>query len=146
METVAMALLYPPSRDRFLLQLRDDFPHILYPGYWGLFGGHLEPGELPEQGLRRELVEEIGFEPPQLELFRIDHAETDRERYFFHGLLTIELDQLQLNEGQDMAWGSIPELQAGERWSPRLQETRPIGPPHRSVLLALEESLSLQSR
>ena len=44
-----------------LMQLRDDLPHILYPGCWGLFGGHLEVGETSEIGFKREILEEIGF-------------------------------------------------------------------------------------
>ena len=37
---VALAVL---ERDEaWLLQLRDDLETILYPGHWGLFGGHLD--------------------------------------------------------------------------------------------------------
>ena len=28
--------------ERFLFQLRDDKPGVVMPGYWGLFGGHIE--------------------------------------------------------------------------------------------------------
>ena len=143
MEAVALALLYPPSRDQFLLQLRDDFPHILYPGHWGLFGGHLEAGEAPEAGLRRELQEEIGFVPPRLSPFRSTLQDSGRQHFFFHGLLTVPLTELELNEGQDLAWGTITDLEAGECWSPRLQQTRPIGTPHRSILLALHQDPAL---
>ena len=34
-----------------------------YPGVWDLFGGHIEPGEQPEQTLIRELQEELGITP-----------------------------------------------------------------------------------
>ena len=40
---VAIAILYQDNK--FLMQLRDNIPTIAYPGYWGLFGGHLEAGE-----------------------------------------------------------------------------------------------------
>lgn len=34
-----------------------------YPDVWDIFGGHLEPGEGPEQALVRELEEELGIVP-----------------------------------------------------------------------------------
>src|SRR3546814_18730092 len=43
------------------MQLRDDFAGIRFPGAWGLFGGHLDPGESPEEAIARELLEELEF-------------------------------------------------------------------------------------
>lgn len=34
-----------------------------YPGYLALFGGAIEPGETPEQAMRREIAEELDFTP-----------------------------------------------------------------------------------
>ena len=34
-----------------------------YPSVWDLFGGHIEPGEQPDQTLIRELWEELGIVP-----------------------------------------------------------------------------------
>jgi 8-oxo-dGTP pyrophosphatase MutT (NUDIX family) len=46
---------------RYLLQLRDQKPGLFYPGHWGLFGGACDPGEAPDDALRRELHEELGL-------------------------------------------------------------------------------------
>lgn len=57
---VAGAVLLHPD-GRVLLQLRDDKPGIVSPGEWSLFGGGLDVGETPAEGMRREIAEEIGF-------------------------------------------------------------------------------------
>jgi 8-oxo-dGTP diphosphatase len=36
-----------------------------YPNVWDVFGGHIEPGEQPDQTLVRELQEELGITPTQ---------------------------------------------------------------------------------
>lgn len=58
----AAAAIMVAEDGRYLMQLRDDFPHIWYPGHWGLFGGGVEAGEDEIKALRRELREEIGFD------------------------------------------------------------------------------------
>jgi 8-oxo-dGTP diphosphatase len=59
--TLQIAVAVLEREGRWLLQLRDDIEAIVHPGTWGLFGGHLDPGETPEQALRRELEEEISW-------------------------------------------------------------------------------------
>jgi 8-oxo-dGTP diphosphatase len=54
--TVA-AILLVDRAGRVLLQLRDSAAPVL-PDKWSLVGGHLEPGETPEAGARREVLEE----------------------------------------------------------------------------------------
>lgn len=44
-----------------LLQLRDNRPDIQDPGIWVFPGGHVEPGESPEAGARREFLEETRY-------------------------------------------------------------------------------------
>ncbi len=52
---------------RYLLQHRDPKPEIFFPDHWGLFGGATEQGESDPEGLRRELMEELGLDFPESE-------------------------------------------------------------------------------
>jgi 8-oxo-dGTP pyrophosphatase MutT (NUDIX family) len=129
---VAIAILH--QGDQFLLQLRDDIPGILYPGYWAFFGGHLEPGEAPEEAMQRELLEEIGYQPPVLEKFGI-YVDDKIVRHVFHGPLTVGIEALVLGEGWDFGFFTVEDIQRGDRYSEVAQQVRPLGPPHQKILL-----------
>jgi 8-oxo-dGTP diphosphatase len=140
---VAIAILL--QGDRVLMQLRDDIPGIIYPGHWGFFGGHLEANETPEQAVRREVLEEIGYQMPAAELFGIysdidgdrptTKQQTSVRRYVFQAPLTIPLTDLQLNEGWDMALLSQETTQKGQAYSEKAQQWRPIPPIHQQILM-----------
>ena len=123
---VALAML---ERDgRWLLQLRDDIDSIIYPGHWGLFGGHLDPGETASDAVHRELQEEISWSPnvPLEPWFSDDSG--NREAHVFRGTLNVHLNQLHLREGQEMKLVSLSELVHESIWSERQQELRPFAP------------------
>ncbi|MFQ4140178.1 NUDIX hydrolase [Nodosilinea sp. PGN35] len=133
---VAIAILY--QGDRFLLQLRDDIPTIAWPGHWAFFGGHLEPGEHPDTAVSRELEEEIGYIAPQLSRFeRLEDAAV--VRHVYHGPLVVPVEQLVLTEGLDLGLWSTDDIYRGQRFSARANEERPLGPPHRQILLSFLE-------
>ncbi len=129
---VAMAILY--REGKFLMQLRDDIPGILYPGLWGLFGGHLELDETPEAGLVREVKEEINYLVLQPKKFRC-YADNRAMRYIFHSPLTVEVEALQQMEGWDLGLVSPEEIIKGICYSNKAQESRLLGDIHRQILL-----------
>lgn len=129
---VAMAIIH--HQGRYLMQLRDDIPGILYPGVWGLFGGHLEPGEDPETGLKRELIEEINYTAPQLTKFRC-YGDSKIMRYMFSCPLVVPLKTLELREGWDLALLTPEAIQRGYGYSPKAKQKRPLGDIHRQMML-----------
>ncbi len=130
--SVALAILY--QEKNFLLQLRDNIPGILYPGQWGLFGGHLEPGETPEEGLKRELLEEINYFVIAPTKFRC-YADSQVIRYLYYAPLTVSLDQLLLQEGWDMALVTPDAIRGGSCYSAKADQVRPLGLIHKTILL-----------
>lgn len=116
----ASALIYN-SRGEYLLHLRDMREGIWAPGCWALLGGGYEPGDRnPEDTIRRELEEEAGIAPQQLEAF------LDGEVHGADGL-TVPVRtyaalwegdpaRLLLTEGVMLAWfppATVPRLRLG---------------------------------
>ena len=129
---VAIAILY--QQDKFLMQLRDNIPNIAAAGCWGLFGGHLEPGETPEIALKRELLEEISYELPPFYEFGC-YPDDKVIRHVFHAPLLVELNQLVLNEGWDMGLLTPADIRQGNCYSQNAGEVRPLGPMHQQIML-----------
>lgn len=136
---VAIAILH--QNNQFLMQLRDNIPTILYPGVWAFFGGHLDPGEHPNDAVVRELAEEIGYRPPTIAPFRA-YADGQIIRHVFHGPLTVPIHDLELNEGWDLGLLSVADIQRGDRYSERAGDIRPLGAIHRQILLDFLEQRS----
>ena len=86
-----------------LLQHRDDVPGISHPGLWSLFGGGIEPGESPLDGMLREISEEIGVRLSEFRpLVVLEGARTVFHVYLAR--LEPPLEELTLSEGQGMAF------------------------------------------
>lgn len=129
---VAIAILY--RQNQFLMQLRDNIPGILYPGHWGLFGGHIEPGELPDAAVIRELQEEINYTPSTISKFDC-YSDPRVIRHVYHAPLTVDLDRLVLQEGWDLGLLTPEQILQGECYSKKAQAIKPLGTPHQKILL-----------
>ena len=129
---VAIAILY--REDKFLFQLRDDIPNIVYPGHWGLFGGHLDPGETPDIAVARELLEEIGYSLPSISKFGC-YNDVKVIRHVYHAPLTVELERLVLSEGWDMDLLTPEQIRSGSRYSTKADRVLPLVPAAQRILL-----------
>lgn len=129
---VAIAILYRDNK--FLMQLRDNIPTIVYPGYWAFFGGHIELGETPEMAVRREILEEISYTLPE-QISKFGCYENEKAvRHVFHAPLEVDLDRLVLGEGWDMGLLSAEDIRNGSCYSTAAGEVRPLGPIHQQIL------------
>ncbi len=60
--------------DKYVMQLRDDKPDIAARGQWSLFGGKIDPGEVPLEAIKRELLEELSIRPGEFKfLWQMDY-------------------------------------------------------------------------
>jgi mutator protein MutT len=100
---VSVLILYKAD-GKILLQHRSkDAPTL--PDHWSFFGGGVEEGESPEQAVRREAVEELGYQLASPRLFSVKQIAVEKRELTLHvfverydgGLLT-------LGEGQAMGW------------------------------------------
>ncbi|MCX5662203.1 MAG: NUDIX domain-containing protein [Planctomycetota bacterium] len=70
----AVAAIIHDFRHRLLLQQKTD-------GSWSLPAGAIEPGESPEEAVRREVLEETGFQCVSSELVKVLGGPTYRHTY-----------------------------------------------------------------
>jgi 8-oxo-dGTP diphosphatase len=105
MEKRTSNLILVNSRDEVLLQLRDDISTIPYPNTWCLPGGHIEGEESPEACLVREMEEEMGISPADLDYF-MEIAYPDETEYYFLAHMDFDVGDIELTEGQAIGWFS----------------------------------------
>jgi 8-oxo-dGTP diphosphatase len=96
---------------QFLMQLRDDNPKISHPGHWSIFGGRVEFGETPIQGIVRELWEELAISVTENELRQIAELEyPDRIYTIFFVDVGARGEAAVLGEGQALGKYDASEL------------------------------------
>jgi 8-oxo-dGTP diphosphatase len=91
------------DQGRVLVTRRPD--HVHQGGLWEFPGGKLEPGETPEQGLARELDEELGISVyASRPLIRVRHDYGDRHILLDVRRVAAYAGVPQGREGQPLAW------------------------------------------
>lgn len=124
---ISAGVILVDPQGRVLMQLRDDNPKIMFPGYWGLTGGAGNPGETPEQIARREVIEETGLTLDKIEPFRAYYFNetkpgagkrgpatkrtADYEVYVFHAPCTTPAGQLVCGEGRELRFFAQGDLE-----------------------------------
>lgn len=114
--------------NRFLMQLRDFNPSIIYPGHWGFFAGHLEPGESSEEAMWREIVEELCWKPQNLNFLGSLMVEENRRIHAYQCRLKGELETLSLQEGQEIGGFTTEEITRNSLFSQKWKQHYPISP------------------
>ncbi|MDP9382675.1 MAG: NUDIX domain-containing protein [Chloroflexota bacterium] len=95
-----------------LLQLRDDIPTIRYPAHWSVPGGLMEPGETPDETIRRELHEELGHRVGEIEKYGMILDAYRNLIHIFAAPLNTPAEQFVLGEGREIRFFGRDELHA----------------------------------
>jgi 8-oxo-dGTP diphosphatase len=110
-------LIITNDKGEILLMKRDNKNTIPFPDTWDIFGGHVEEGETPEEGMKREIREELEWNVTSYSFFRKYSCYTGdvhiNTKYIYTSVLDRPLETLTLHEGQTMKFiapAEIPDL------------------------------------
>ncbi|WP_105902275.1 8-oxo-dGTP diphosphatase MutT [Vibrio gangliei] len=106
---IVAAIILNPQQDQIFITKR---PAKLHKGgFWEFPGGKVEEGESAEQGLIRELQEEIDITATQLELFEhFDFDYTDKSLTFDFFVVSAFEGKPYGKEGQEGKWVAMNDL------------------------------------
>jgi len=103
MKRKGTSIIFVNDQQQVLLFLRDDKPTIPYPNTWDVPGGHVNAGETPEQCIVREMKEEMDLTLEEFERFSVMEF-TDRAEYTFWKRANLDIEKIDLQEGQRLRW------------------------------------------
>lgn len=106
----AALLILHNQEQRILLQHRD-VGAPKHPGYWGFFGGALQPQETPEEAVRREAREELEYDLTKPTLLTTQKIIHDGKKYYFIERYSVGKG-IQLREGQAFDWFTLSDAAA----------------------------------
>jgi 8-oxo-dGTP diphosphatase len=100
---VSVLILYDNDSKMLLQHRTKDAP--TFPDYWAFFGGGVEEGESAEQAVKRESLEELGYELTAPRLFAAQRFVYKGSEYTKHVFVELYNGKaLTLGEGQAMGW------------------------------------------
>lgn len=112
----AGAIFHIKSTDQFMFFLRDEKDWIPFPGMIDIIGGHMDPGETPEQTAMREFAEELEdketgepWQPAEMTPFRQWVDDRDVQQNIF-GCELEAMPNIRTNEGQGLVFLNRDEL------------------------------------
>lgn len=104
------AFIHAKSSNRYLFLLRNSGK---FPNTWGLVGGKIEIGESIENGLKREINEELGGKINDAKIIPIDQYTSDSGIFIYHTFL-IQVDDEFIpylnSEHKGYCWVSLDAL------------------------------------
>ncbi|MCK4653900.1 MAG: NUDIX hydrolase [Candidatus Cloacimonetes bacterium] len=113
MKRLGTSIIFINDKEKILLFLRDDKPDIPYPNMWDVPGGHVEPDETPEVCIIREMKEEMNIDLKDFQLF-CEKEFDDRIEYTYWKNQNLEIDKIDLMEGQCLKWFTCEEARNTE--------------------------------
>ena len=100
---LSTTLCYIEKDGMYLMLLRNKKKNDLNEGKWIGVGGKIEPGETPEEGVRREIREETGLEPGEVTLRGLVEFVSDRwedEHMYLYTAKSGEGNVTECSEGE----------------------------------------------
>jgi mutator protein MutT len=107
------ALILYDEEGKILLQLRTAYKKR-FASHWGLFGGHIDEGETPEDALLREIKEELGYETRNASKFKVSPPPESPLHLYFERYDTSQTLCPDPSECQEARWFSFEEIRALE--------------------------------
>jgi 8-oxo-dGTP diphosphatase len=108
-KTVGAGILMLNSNNELLMLLRDDIPSIPFPNMWDIPGGKVEPGEIPEETVKREMMEEMELKLENISLFKVYETKDLIDNVFWTRIDLLP-EKIDLKEGQKISYFSHKQL------------------------------------